>query len=249
METCEYSFMYEVEDRHWWYRGLHELVVRQIADAGLKAPRMLDAGCGTGKLLTLLRDKGTVAGIDCSDDAIRFCRQRGLAMVTKVNLNDWLPEPSSYDAITSIDVVCCREVVSDVAFFQRAFAALKPHGILILNLPAFASLSRMHDVAVHIRERYRLTPLCTCLQQVGFRMDVATYRLPWLFLVMLGLRLYEAIRRPRTVTSDVKPVPAVLNQILLRMHRVENALIARGVRMPWGSSVFVVARKPEVTGG
>jgi hypothetical protein len=44
--------------------------------------------------------------------------------------------------------------------------------------------------------------------------------------------------------SDLHRVPGYgVSRILLASVKAENALIARGVRLPWGSSIFAVGRK------
>ena len=52
MEQELFRLMYEVEDRHWWFRGRAAVVRAMIARFELpSAPRILDAGCGTGRNL------------------------------------------------------------------------------------------------------------------------------------------------------------------------------------------------------
>ena len=52
MERGEYALMDAAEDRMWWYRALHT----RLCDA-LRGTRgsILDAGCGTGGFLAILR--------------------------------------------------------------------------------------------------------------------------------------------------------------------------------------------------
>ena len=103
----EYSNMFELEDHYWWYRGLHDLIelyVRRLSQKG--RPRILDAGCGSGKLMTLMSRYGDVAGFDFSDDAIRYSKERGIVSVTTQDLNEWDPPCGTYDIVTCIDVLC-----------------------------------------------------------------------------------------------------------------------------------------------
>ena len=54
----EYALMDAAEARMWWYCALHA----RLADAlGGVAGRVLDAGCGTGGLLAVLRDRPGLA--------------------------------------------------------------------------------------------------------------------------------------------------------------------------------------------
>ncbi len=53
MELEEYRTMFEAEDKHWWYKVLHELLfseVKKVLGNRLNST-ILDAGCGTGFIL------------------------------------------------------------------------------------------------------------------------------------------------------------------------------------------------------
>ncbi|RME58453.1 class I SAM-dependent methyltransferase, partial [Candidatus Parcubacteria bacterium] len=72
MKKQAYQEMFQVENTHWWYRGLHDLVLH-LLDKWFpgKSLKIFDAGCGTGQLISLLSDAGhQVSGLDYSDDAV-----------------------------------------------------------------------------------------------------------------------------------------------------------------------------------
>ena len=69
----EYDRMAEAEGKHWWYRSLHERVLRTIQKQfASRDIDILDAGCGTGGLLSYLRDNGftNLQGFDISEFAV-----------------------------------------------------------------------------------------------------------------------------------------------------------------------------------
>ena len=53
MDRIEYEKMHAVEDRMWWYHGLHANLLTAFARTGRARAglRVLDAGCGTGGFL------------------------------------------------------------------------------------------------------------------------------------------------------------------------------------------------------
>ena len=56
MESQEYAVMFRVEETHWWYKALHQLIF-QILDTEVprwREKEILDAGCGTGLILKQL---------------------------------------------------------------------------------------------------------------------------------------------------------------------------------------------------
>lgn len=249
MYTDEYYKMYEFENDYWWYRGLHELIrdyIQKLADtrtARAEPLHIFDAGCGTGRMMEILSPYGRVDGIDYSEDAIGLCQKRGLTQAQTGDLNTWTPPSQVYDVIISNDVICTSGVTDDMAVIKKFYDALKPQGFLILNLPAFMLLRRRHDIAVFGKRRYRKNQTIADLRKTGFEPIYAGYRLPHLFLIILAQKtLVEPFQKGDAV-SDLKPLPAPLNSVMLLIHRMENTMIRAGVPLPFGSSLFLVCRK------
>lgn len=249
MNPREYQVMYEAEDRHWWYRALHELILHFVRREFLrKGPLdLFDAGCGTGGLLARLAPFGRIAGCDASESAVACCRRRGLANVTVADLNDLAFPPSAYDVITLIDVLCHGWVRNRRALAARLFSALKPGGVLIANDPAFACLRGTHDRAVCIDRRFGRREYRALFASAGFAVERVTCRLPSFFLPIWLVRAAGGRARQDgsrdDVASDVAVPPALVNAALLALARFDHALL-RVADLPFGSSVFVVARKP-----
>ena len=243
MELQEYKIMYEVEDDYWWYRGLHELVLDTLKRyyGGQNDIAIFDAGCGTGRMLELLSDYGNKEGVDYSSEAIDFCLKRGLANVHVEDLSKWEPEENAYDCVMSLDVIC--NINHDMEAIGKFYRALKPGGVLIMNLPAFMLLRRQHDIAVWSKRRYRTGNTKLTLQNIGFQTEIVAYRLPWLFPIMLAQKFREYLFHPEKTESDLKGLPPFLNKILLAAHLFDNKLILNGISWPCGGSVFVVAKK------
>ena len=252
MNRIEYSRMYEAEESHWWYVGLHQLILAIVRRESQRLGRPLkifDAGCGTGRLCQLLVVQGhSVTGCDASEEALRFCRLRGIGTVYQADLNKLELEPETFDVITSIDVLYHSGIVDDVEVMRRLRSGLKPGGMLILNLVAHEFLRSTHDIAVHTRERYALGMLCERLQQAGFDIVQATYRVSFLFPFISVYRLLSRFTLPTKsdpaeVASDVSLPNQLINALLLKVIELEN-IVLRKAALPFGSSVFVVARKP-----
>ncbi len=247
MKKNAYLEMYNVESRHWWYVGLHDLILR-LAETQFPGQPLdiLDAGCGTGGLLSALARIGhRVEGFDFSDDAVDFCHQRGFVSVFKANINEWLPESGAYDLIAIMDVLCHKWVPNEVKVLQTMAEGLKENGIIMLNYPAFPMLGRHHDEVVMIRERYTRKTLKNILDAAGLSPVLLSYRLPHAFLVLVLLRLYEKLRKEhQPAKSDIADIPpALVNNLLIQLMNFENRLIVHKFPIPFGSSVFVVARK------
>ena len=206
MRRSEYLAMYRVEDDHWWYRTLHELVLGYVP--ANRSLRVLDAGCGTGRLLELLRPHGRAEGCDASLLALHFCRKRGVD-AARLDLNTDCLEPCGYDLITSIDVLYHRAVRDDVSVLRKLHAALKPEGRLILQVPAYEWLRSNHDEAVHTGRRYTRKEVEAMVKACGFVVEKSTYRVALLFVPIAAVRLLQKLtthpdRASAPCPSDVK---------------------------------------------
>lgn len=252
MNLAEYKRMYDVEDSHWWYVGLHQLILNVIKRESLKLERPLtifDAGCGTGRLCQLLLADGhAVRGCDAAEEALSLCDQRGVKDVFQADLNTLELEDETFDVITSIDVLYHAGIRDDVAVMKRLKNGLKPGGMLILNLVAHEFLRSTHDIAVHTRERYTKNMLGRRLQEAGFRVDLISYRVSIIFPVIFLYRMMvkKTLRKhvdEKSVDSDVSPQHTIINYLLLKLIQIENSWLKR-FNLPLGSSVFAIVRKP-----
>jgi SAM-dependent methyltransferase len=251
MEPAEYQIMYDREEGYWWYVGLRALVLSLVTRfAGGREPlRLLDAGCGTGKLLETCQAYRAY-GLELSAEAFRFLRRRGLDRVVQASVCR-IPFPEdTFDVVVSNDVLYTVASPGDVRALGELARVLKPGGLLLLNLPAYEFLRSRHDVAIHTRQRYTRGRLREMLAMAGLQIRTLTYRNTLLFPLAALVRFAQKVFRPHPAAaqSDLRPLPAVLNRALTLPLLMENWLIRRGVRLPFGLSVFCVATK-EGTGG
>src|SRR3954468_23779792 len=100
MEKGFYAEYYEVEDRHWWFVGRRRVLLRVLERWLPQASgtrRILDFGCGTGTMLEYLARYGDAEGVDGDEEAVRFCRERGLDSVRQIPTDELPLESAAYD--------------------------------------------------------------------------------------------------------------------------------------------------------
>ena len=248
MEKNEYYKMYQFENDYWWYQGLHHLI-HSFVDKHYKKNNqepltIFDAGCGTGRMMELLKDYGNTEGIDYAEEALELCKKRGVTNVKQGDLNQWQGKTEHYDIIISSDVLSNSGVNDDLAVVESFHRALKPGGLLLLNLPAFELIRREHDAAIFGKRRYRKYRFNRKLKERGFGIKRSSYRLPLLFFFLLLQKPFDKPVASHEAQSDLKPLSKGLNSTLLLMHRIENSLIRRGIPLLLGSSLFIAAQKP-----
>ncbi|HWK45418.1 MAG TPA: class I SAM-dependent methyltransferase [Stellaceae bacterium] len=244
MDRAEYQKMHAVEERMWWYHGLHANLLahyrRQIG--GGAAGRVLDAGCGTGgfmRRLSAALPTGEVVGMDFEPEACALAAVKSARPVCVGSINQVPFADASLAAIFSADVLCHRSVdeAAALAGFHRC---LRPGGVLLLNLPAYDWMTSAHDRAVHTARRYTGRRVRALLSEAGFSDMRIGYWNTLLFPLMVLRRKLLARTGEQ---SDVMPFPAPIEWLCRGVMRIEAGLIAHGFLLPFGGSVLAAAVK------
>jgi ubiquinone/menaquinone biosynthesis C-methylase UbiE len=245
MSPDEHDIMRSVEDHYWWYQALREHVVAAIEPAS-PSFSLLDAGCGSGGMLKVVRQKFPAAeltGVDRSDHALELtsARETGAKLVAASVSELPFPE-NSFDVVLSIDVLSAAGVDDSLAVHE-AHRVLRPGGRLIINVAAFDFLKGAHDSAVEASRRYTRRELGALFAGARFQVERLSYWnatfTPPIALVRWLSRLRSNSHRPR---SDFRPLPPVLNSIFKRVAALELSA-SRHVSLPFGTSLLAVARK------
>ena len=104
--------------------------------------KVIDLGCGRGEALEVLSRRGIpCAGVDSNSEMVDLCRDKGLEAETG-DLFDFLarqPE-GSLGAVVSFHVIEHLPADALEGLVRRAWLALKPGGVLILETPSPLSL-------------------------------------------------------------------------------------------------------------
>lgn len=243
MNVEEYARMYEAEERQWWYAGMRRIsaaLLDRHLPKGESGRRILDAGCGTGNNLAHFRERGRAVGVDLSEDALRFCRTRGVQAARASVLA--LPfGAGAFDLVTSFDVLYHRWVTDDRAAVGELARVLAPGGLLLVRVPALKMLWGAHDEAVHSRHRYTLSEIEALLRGAGLDVLELTYANTLLFPVLALRRALDRLTGRHG--SDVSFLPAPVESAFLGLLRAEARMV-RHVRLPIGASVLALGRKP-----
>tara|TARA_B100000678_G_C18223976_1_gene508051 strand:+ start:1704 stop:2462 length:759 start_codon:yes stop_codon:yes gene_type:complete len=246
----EYEKMAAVERDMWWFKALHQQVYsairKQFSSTSIK---ILDAGCGTGGLISYLQEKGYnhVQGFDLSEYGLQFCRQRELDVwegnVTHVQ--EYAPE-NSLDVIICNDVFCYltkEERLSTITSFQKL---LKKGGLLIMNNASLNAYRGKHDIAVGVGQRFSRKRILTWFKGTAFRPLQARYwpllLAPIIFVFRSAQRVSNRNASSLETQSDVKLPALWINRLLLRITQMELKLFDTAFT---GSSFFIVVKNGE----
>jgi SAM-dependent methyltransferase len=243
MDEQIYDHIYAQEDWHWWFRGRRAVIHALLERAELAPnPRILDAGCGTGRNLVELGPLGEAHGVDASPQAVEYCRKRGLARVQHGTL-DALPfEPGSFDLMLMSDVL--EHIEDDDEALRELLRVATPAGRLVMTVPAYGWMWSQHDVSHHHHRRYTRPLLRERVRAAGWEPTFATY---FNSILLPPIALVRALARrgePKE-HGDMELTPGRLNGVLSLPMRAEAGLIRRGVRLPAGVSIGMVCRPAE----
>jgi SAM-dependent methyltransferase len=244
MEQHTYAIMNRVEDSHWWFvgrRAILEEFLRQIIQnpkSKIQNPKILDVGCGTGANLEMLANFGASEGVDVSDDALEFCRAKGLKV--HKGLAEKLPfDDQSFDVVTALDVV--EHLDDDVAGLKEMHRILKTGGKTLIFVPAFMWLWGVQDDISNHRIRYTKRQIVERLENAGFEIERATYANWTFFAPILAGRTLMKITGIKPESENNVNISA-LNGIFGKLFSAER-LWLKNFDFPFGVSIVITAKK------
>lgn len=244
MQQHTYAIMDEVEGSHWWFVGRRAILDSFLSGIAMKlgSPnhelRILDVGCGTGANIEMLAAYGGAEGVDVSDDALEFCRKKGLRV--QKGLAEALPyDDEAFDLTTALDVV--EHLDDDIAGLKEMFRVTKSGGYSLIFVPAFMWLWGVQDDISNHRIRYTKQQIVDRLKAAGYEIERATYANWTFFAPILAGRVLMKLTGIKPESENNINVSA-LNGIFGKLFASERFWL-RNFNFPFGVSIVVVAKK------
>ena len=138
MEKEEYRLMFEMEKDHWWYRGLRHLIFSTLNKMSVgREMKILDAGCGIGRLSYAMAELGAeVISMDYNDIAVKIAQEYlkdnpRVSVIQGDILNPPL-KPNSFDLILSWGVL--HHTGDSKVAFDQLVPLVKNEGIFFVML-------------------------------------------------------------------------------------------------------------------
>jgi 2-polyprenyl-3-methyl-5-hydroxy-6-metoxy-1,4-benzoquinol methylase len=197
--------------------------------------RVLNAGCGSGELNTLLarHESWQIDAIDIDSKAVHLSQHtketQKLVNVTisQVGIED---HPGcNYDVIISNDVL--EHIHDDKLAIQKLADMLKPDGLLYVSVPALQWLFGYHDEMLGHYRRYNKR---TLTERLSSHFDISRYRYFGGTLLPIAILYSLMLRRPYPILSlhRISKVSIALNVML----KLEEK-----ITLPFGSSLLAMA--------
>lgn len=244
-----FSFLADVEDKHFWFRSRNILIGWLISTYAPTAERAIEIGCGTGYVLHAIRQalpNSTVAASELHTVGLLTARQRHGADVElfqmdarRSGLREAVDLVGAFDVLEHIPED--EEVLADIA------RMLRPGGVLIATVPQHPWMwSTADDLALHQR-RYRRGELAAKARKAGLESVYESSFVTLAFPLMAAARILERLKgsrsKPEQHHANEFRLSPTLNGFLLHLCRAEQRLRELGVPLPFGGSQVIVARR------
>ena len=220
METAHFHLHSRMEERHWWFLASRRIVsrlVRSLLPPGRKK-RIVDFGCGTGGNLAVFSSDYSCVGLDPSAEAIGQARARFPQMDFIQGISPELSRPacSSADLVLLMDVL--EHVSDDGRLLSEIVQPMKPGALLLMTVPADASLWSPHDVSFGHFRRYNRSGLEQTWRGLPVRPLLLSY---------YNATLYPAVRAARFAS---------------RLRGRSSGEAGTDFRLPWAPMNFLLER-------
>jgi SAM-dependent methyltransferase len=232
------------------YQGLGELqndfrnfnLLRLIAGC-VRGSRVLDIGCGSGGLLSLLHEQGhSVCGLEPNNELVgladKLHPELDIVQGTGADLDR---VSGSFDSITLIDVL--EHIEDDRGQLQRIWNRLVPGGQLIVFVPAFPVLYGERDRNNGHFRRYTRRELTGKLREIGFEPRQQRF---WNALGFLPYFISERLlhRELNTELRTNRP-KNWFQKLTIRLLHAWFRLVENRISFGFGLSFLCVAEKPR----
>lgn len=192
MQESLFHIHHDLEERHWWFRARRRSILELGASLLPAGGRVVDVGCGTGADIAAFPASYDRHGLDASETAIRFARERHGDIRFDVAA---FPD-GGVEVVASADLVLLCDVLEHIedheGFFRSLISTMKPGAHLLTTVPADPRLWSPHDEVYGHYRRYTRAALAGVWE--GLPAEVR-------LLAPFNRILYPAVRVARMLAS------------------------------------------------
>lgn len=246
-----FSILYELEEDNFWFQSRNK-IIQNITKKYVKEEdaKFLEIGCGTGFVLQNLNKKFpsfSFFGSEIHLEGIKFAKKR-VPNATFIQLDATeMPFENEFDAIGAFDVL--EHIDADTAVMKGIYKALKPDGHFIITVPQHQFMWSINDDIAFHKRRYSRIEMLEKLKNEGFTIEYVSSFVFMLFPMMLLSRLTKTNNKKKVtkeiIIQEIKnlKVNSMVNAIFIQLMKIDEMLIKKGISLPFGGSLLVVAKK------
>lgn len=234
-----------VEERSFWFQARNRLIVSTMRRCFPDAASFFEIGCGSGIVLAAVRAQFPslrLVGGELYEEGLAIARRRVPdAELIALDARK-LQYENEFDVVGAFDVL--EHIDEDELVLAHMVRAVRPGGGVLVLVPQHQWLWSKHDEFVEHRRRYTRKALVAKAARAGIEVLETTSFVTSLLPAMAASRLVDRLRRRTDPIANLEPGP--LNGVFERMLDGERKLIERGISLPFGGSLMLVGRKPQL---
>jgi SAM-dependent methyltransferase len=210
-------------------------ILESLKSLRITEPEIIDLGCGTGWLSSILAHIGPTVGVDLSDVAVGSARLRyPYVEFIQADIQHWdHTETGPFDVVVSQEVI--EHFTDQQQHLRLAFELLRPQGFLILTTPNARTFAAMPEEQ---RKSWSGQPIENLLDRKALRrlaepyFDVLTLRTIIPSYGSKGIYRFFSSGRIKRLSKEL---------------RLDNVIETVRLRMGLGLHlVFVAQKKPQI---
>jgi SAM-dependent methyltransferase len=239
-----FEFMAEHEEGHFWFESRNRLLNWSLRKYFPDAGNLLEIGCGTGFVLRNFRKEFPsmhLVGTDLFLEGLAYARS-GMtnAAFYQMDARD-MPFKEEFDVVGIFDVLEHIEQDSDVLL--QAHKSLRHGGGIIITVPQHPFLWSTRDETGFHKRRYTRKELTEKIHKAGFRIIRITSFVSCLMPLLLISRLKDRFFVKSFDPASEFRIGRFGNKVLEAALSAERAFIKKGLSLPFGGSLLLVAKK------
>lgn len=240
---------FEIEDSSFWFLHRNHCILGVLERFPPEGP-ILDLGGGNGFVSAAIQRAGyTAVLLEPGATGCANAKKRGVSPIICGNIEDLHLGQNLLPAIGLFDVL--EHIEEDTRFLSLLAQKLRATGRLYVTVPAFPWLWSKEDEVSGHKRRYSLRRASKVLREAGFDIEYATYMF---FPLPPGILLYRVFRignarfdeRSRGAHKwqlEHRGLHSGLKSVIERLLAMERIAIRKQIKVPFGSSCLIVARK------
>jgi hypothetical protein len=243
------SLSFLIEEKSWWFQFRNKFIASYVKKF---APNTTfwDIGGGNGFVSKGLHENGihtilVEPGIDGAVNA----SNRGLNHIFCATFEELQINPEMIEAAGLFDVL--EHIEDPHSFLSKINKSMQKDGKLFITVPAYNFLWSVDDDFAGHFKRYTISSLNDTLDAAGFEMVKSTYFYSFLIFPIFFFRTLKQ----KIQGADIQDVnnlakaksehgdQGILVAIMKPIWKLELWMIRKGIKIPFGSSCLVVAKK------